>query len=99
MSNQRLYPQIWPEFQWSHDDKYFSRIFKGLISDGPPKTSVYVPENLNIPTRIVLMEIPSLSIIGQQAIFNVVDCHLLWQDRGDFAVKVDRHAKSKKEKL
>jgi len=119
----------WPEFQWSHDDKYFSRINKGLISvfETPkmvlleenecksiklhgsvkdyawsPTDNIlcaYIPEFTNIPAHIVLMEIPSKTIIGEKAVFNVSSCVILWQDKGDYlAVKMDLHTKSKKKK-
>jgi len=68
---------------WSPSDSYLA---------------AFVPENQSIPARVILMEMPSQRVVGQQALFNVVGCRMHWQEEGNFlAIKVDRHGKSKKQ--
>lgn len=57
----------------------------------------WVAETGNTPARVVLLDIPSRRERRTQNLFNVQDCRLHWQSKGDYlAVKVDRTTKSKK---
>ncbi|XKL67161.1 hypothetical protein PGB90_010581 [Kerria lacca] len=59
----------------------------------------WVAEDKDVPARVVLLEIPSRQEIRANNLFNVADCKIHWQKNGDYlCVKVDRYAKSKKEK-
>jgi translation initiation factor 3 subunit B len=70
------------EFIWSPANNWFS---------------YWVPEQGNIPAKVVIMEFPSRLIKRQQNLFNVADCKLAWQNRGDYlCVRVDRQSKTKK---
>jgi len=71
------------DHEWSPTDNYLC---------------VYVPEFENIPSRVMLLDYPSLRNIGTQALVNVDGCHIHWHAQGDYlGVKVDRHAKNKKQ--
>ncbi|KAI8084466.1 WD40-repeat-containing domain protein [Halteromyces radiatus] len=57
----------------------------------------WTPEVGNQPARVTLMNVPSKEITRTKNLFNVNDCKLHWQSKGQFlAVKVDRHTKTKK---
>lgn len=57
----------------------------------------WVPEYKDTPARVTLMEIPSRKEIRVKNLFNVSECKLFWQNKGDYlGVKVDRYTKSKK---
>jgi translation initiation factor 3 subunit B len=71
------------DHEWSPTDNYLC---------------VYLPEFENKPSRVMLLEYPSLKNLGTQALVNVDGCHIHWHPQGDFlGVKVDRHAKNKKQ--
>jgi len=58
--------------------------------------SCWVPEHENIPAVVLLIDIPSKKEKRKKNLFNVSDCKMHWQNRGDYlCVKVDRF-KSKK---
>ena len=65
-----------------------------------PKQNIiayWIPEVENNPARVTLLDIPSKHILRTKNLFNVSNCKLHWQDRGDFlCVKVDRVSKTKK---
>eukprot|EP01089_Gocevia_fonbrunei_P016729 TRINITY_DN5256_c0_g1_i1.p1 TRINITY_DN5256_c0_g1~~TRINITY_DN5256_c0_g1_i1.p1 ORF type:complete len:674 (+),score=165.09 TRINITY_DN5256_c0_g1_i1:136-2157(+) len=70
------------EFSWSPSDNYIA---------------CWTPESGNTPARILLIEMPSMKILRSHNIFQVTDCKLRWQNRGDYlCAAVDRHTKSKK---
>ncbi|KAK2557121.1 Eukaryotic translation initiation factor 3 subunit B [Acropora cervicornis] len=57
----------------------------------------WVPEYKDTPARVTLMEIPSRKEMRVKNLFNVSECKLFWQNKGDYlCVKVDRYTKSKK---
>ncbi|KAN0109913.1 Eukaryotic translation initiation factor eIF2A domain containing protein [Russula decolorans] len=57
----------------------------------------WTPEVANQPARVTLINFPSRSVLCQKNLFNVSECRLYWQNRGDFlCVRVDRHTKTKK---
>ncbi|KAJ6621382.1 translation initiation factor eIF-3b [Mycena sp. CBHHK59/15] len=57
----------------------------------------WTPEVANQPARVTLLKSPERSVLRQKNIFNVSECHLRWQNQGDFLrVKVNRHTKTKK---
>ncbi|CAO3648577.1 unnamed protein product [Cunninghamella blakesleeana] len=57
----------------------------------------WTPEVGNQPARVTLMNVPSKEITRTKNLFNVHDCKLHWQSKGQYlAVKVDRHTKTKK---
>ncbi|CAO3634159.1 unnamed protein product [Cunninghamella echinulata] len=57
----------------------------------------WTPEISNQPARVTLMNVPSKEITRTKNLFNVHDCKLHWQSKGQYlAVKVDRHTKTKK---
>ncbi|BGO90717.1 hypothetical protein NBRC10512_000656 [Rhodotorula toruloides] len=63
------------------------------------KIAFWMPEVMNQPARVSLMNLPSRAIIRSKNLFNVHDCKLHWQSNGDFlCVKVDRHTKTGKTK-
>jgi len=67
------------DFSWSPTDNF---------------VSYWVPENKDVPARVVLIEIPSRVEIRAKNLFNVADCRMHWQKSGDFlCVKVDRYSK------
>mmetsp|Transcript_3940 Transcript_3940/g.10930 ORF Transcript_3940/g.10930 Transcript_3940/m.10930 type:complete len:684 (+) Transcript_3940:77-2128(+) len=113
----------WPEFRWSHQDKYFARLSKDAISVYESSTmgllnkksikipgvrdfcwsptddliSCWLPESGDTPARLLLLSIPGRVEVVSKALFNVSDCHMHWQEKGDYlCVKVDRHTKTKK---
>ncbi|XP_012256916.2 eukaryotic translation initiation factor 3 subunit B [Athalia rosae] len=56
----------------------------------------WVPEDKDVPARVILLEIPSRAEIRSKNLFNVADCKIHWQKCGDYlCVKVDRFAKRK----
>jgi translation initiation factor 3 subunit B len=68
-------------------------------SPADPILSVYQPEQGggNQPARVALIELPSKREIRSKNLFSVSDVRMFWQQSGDyFAVKVDRHTKTKK---
>jgi len=70
------------QFIWSPTDNY---------------VSLWVPEHLNQPAKVVLMELPSRTELRQKNLFSVADLRMTWHDQGHFlCVKVDKHSKSKK---
>jgi len=59
--------------------------------------SLWVPEHLNQPAKVSLMEMPSRTELRQKNLFSVADLRMTWHDQGHFlCVKVDKHSKSKK---
>ncbi len=59
--------------------------------------SLWVPEHLNQPAKVVLVELPSRVELRQKNLFSVADLRMTWHDQGHFlCVKVDKHSKSKK---
>ena len=68
-------------------------------SPADPILSVYQPEQGggNQPARVALIELPSKREIRSKNLFSVSDVRMHWQQSGEyFAVKVDRHTKTKK---
>ena len=68
-------------------------------SPADPILSVYQPETGggNQPARVSLISLPSKKEIRSKNLFSVSDVRMFWQQSGDyFAVKVDRHTKTKK---
>ena len=68
-------------------------------SPADPIISVYQPEQDggNTPARVALISIPSKKEIRSKNLFSVSDIKMFWQQSGGyFAVKVDRHTKTKK---
>ena len=68
-------------------------------SPADPILSVFQPEQGggNQPARVALIELPSKKEIRSKNLFSVSDVRMFWQQSGDyFAVKVDRHTKTKK---
>jgi translation initiation factor 3 subunit B len=52
----------------------------------------------DIPARVSLMSVPSKTILRTKNLFNVNECHVHWQSRGDYmCVQVERHSKNKKQ--
>eukprot|EP00310_Coccolithus_braarudii_P012456 CAMPEP_0183351492 /NCGR_PEP_ID=MMETSP0164_2-20130417/25201_1 /TAXON_ID=221442 /ORGANISM="Coccolithus pelagicus ssp braarudi, Strain PLY182g" /LENGTH=673 /DNA_ID=CAMNT_0025523685 /DNA_START=48 /DNA_END=2069 /DNA_ORIENTATION=+ len=59
--------------------------------------SLWAPEHMNQPAKVVLMELPSRSELRQKNLFSVADLRMTWHEQGHFlCVKVDKHSKSKK---
>lgn len=59
----------------------------------------WVGEEIDVPAKVTLMEIPKKREIRAKNLFHVADCNIHWQKSGDFlCVKVDRYSKSKKDK-
>ncbi|EDO38554.1 predicted protein, partial [Nematostella vectensis] len=70
------------DFQWSPVDNIIA---------------FWVPEVKDTPARVTLMQIPERHEVRVKNLFNVSDCKMYWQNKGDFfCVKVDRYTKSKK---
>ena len=68
-------------------------------SPADPILSVYQPETGggNQPARVALISLPSKKEIRSKNLFSVSEVRMFWQQSGDyFAVKVDRHTKTKK---
>mmetsp|Transcript_2751 Transcript_2751/g.4396 ORF Transcript_2751/g.4396 Transcript_2751/m.4396 type:complete len:713 (+) Transcript_2751:120-2258(+) len=68
-------------------------------SPADPILSVYQPERGggNEPARVALILLPSKKELRSKNLFSVSDVRMFWQTSGDyFAVKVDRHTKTKK---
>ena len=42
------------------------------------------PEAANSPAVVKLVAFPSRSELRSKNLFNVADCKMIWQDRGDF---------------
>lgn len=56
-----------------------------------------MPEQKNVPARVVLINIPKRTELCKKNIFGVADCKMHWQKQGDYlCVKVDRYSKAKK---
>mmetsp|Transcript_39693 Transcript_39693/g.99965 ORF Transcript_39693/g.99965 Transcript_39693/m.99965 type:complete len:693 (-) Transcript_39693:106-2184(-) len=54
----------------------------------------WTPEYDNTPARVSLVEVPSFKELRSKNLFNVNDCKIHWQNKGDFlCVKVDRKHK------
>lgn len=59
----------------------------------------WVAEEVDVPAKVTLMEIPRKTEIRNKILFNVADCKIHWQKCGDYlCVKVDRFSKSRKDK-
>ncbi|XP_013408544.1 eukaryotic translation initiation factor 3 subunit B [Lingula anatina] len=59
----------------------------------------FVPEEKDVPARVVLTEMPSRGELQTKNLFHVADCRMHWQKSGDYlCVKVDRYAKKKEDK-
>ncbi|KAK9378692.1 uncharacterized protein V2V93DRAFT_375595 [Kockiozyma suomiensis] len=59
--------------------------------------SFWTPEMNNQSARVTLMTVPSKEVIRTRNLFNVADCRLHWQSKGDYlCVKVVRFTKTKK---
>eukprot|EP01103_Thecamoeba_quadrilineata_P007649 TRINITY_DN1749_c0_g1_i3.p1 TRINITY_DN1749_c0_g1~~TRINITY_DN1749_c0_g1_i3.p1 ORF type:complete len:508 (-),score=106.65 TRINITY_DN1749_c0_g1_i3:646-2169(-) len=59
--------------------------------------SCYVPEAGDNPAKVILYDIPSKKDRRTTNIFNVKDCKMHWQDKGEYlCVKIDRFTKTKK---
>lgn len=74
------------DFQWSPVD---NRIAYWTSEDG------------NVPARLILAELNGVKLdeVRSKTLFNVIDCKLCWQKRGDYlVVKVDRYTKKSGEK-
>lgn len=57
----------------------------------------WMPEQQNVPARVVLISIPKRTELCKKNLFNVADCKMHWQKQGDYlCVKVDRYSKAKK---
>lgn len=57
----------------------------------------WMPEQQNVPARVVLISIPNRTELCKKNLFNVADCKMHWQKLGDYlCVKVDRYTKAKK---
>lgn len=68
-----------------------------LWSPTDPIVSLWIPEHLNQPAKVVLMELPSRQELRQKNLFSVADLRMTWHEQGHFlCVKVDKHSKSKK---
>jgi len=60
--------------------------------------SCWIPESGNIPAKIQLIEVPSIKTVRSHNLFQVTECKLHWQSKGEFlCAKVDRHGKNKKQ--
>lgn len=58
----------------------------------------WVAEEVDVPAKVTLMEIPRKTEIRNKILFNVAECKIHWQKSGDFlCVKVDRFSKSRKD--
>jgi len=65
--------------------------------EGQSLISYWVPELGNIPARVVLFDVSARKDRRQKNLFNVSDCKMYWQNKGDYlCVKVDRSSKTKK---
>jgi len=54
----------------------------------------WVAEDNAAPARVVILEMPSKSVIRSKNLFNVADCKMFWQKGGSFlCVKIDRYSK------
>uniref|UniRef100_A0A7S3WP66 Eukaryotic translation initiation factor 3 subunit B n=1 Tax=Strombidinopsis acuminata TaxID=141414 RepID=A0A7S3WP66_9SPIT len=59
--------------------------------------SLWIPEHMNNPAKVILMELPSRTELRQKNLFQVAHLHMTWHDQGHFlCVKVDKHSKSKR---
>jgi len=69
------------EFSWSPTDNVIA---------------CWIPENGNIPAKIQMIEVPSCKTVRAHNLFQVSECKLHWQSKGEFlCAKVDRHGKNK----
>ncbi|KAG0223885.1 Translation initiation factor 3 subunit b [Actinomortierella wolfii] len=84
------------DFEWAP----MSDADRESAKNGKPKDDMlayWTPEANNQPARVTLLSIPNQQIVRTKNLFNVADCKLHWQNRGDFlCVKVDRQTKNKK---
>lgn len=74
------------DFQWSPTDNHLA---------------YWTAENGDVPARLVLAEMNGVKLqeVRWKTLFNVIDCKLCWQKRGDYlVVKVDRYTKKSGEK-
>ncbi|XP_070581351.1 eukaryotic translation initiation factor 3 subunit B-like [Ptychodera flava] len=70
------------DFSWSPSDYFIA---------------YWTPEDNDIPARVTLLEIPMRTEVRVKNLYNVAECKMHWQNKGDFlCVKVDRVTKSKK---
>jgi translation initiation factor 3 subunit B len=58
--------------------------------------SYWVPEKDNIPSSVVLMEIPSRKMVRERHFYNVCDIKLTWQNNGDYLCLGIARRKTKK---
>lgn len=59
----------------------------------------WVGEEMDVPAKVTLMEIPRKTEIRNKILFNVADCKIHWQKSGDYlCIKVDRYSKIRKDK-
>ncbi|ANZ76663.1 BA75_03845T0 [Komagataella pastoris] len=55
------------------------------------------PEQINLPAKVAVVQVPTNSIVRTVNLTNVTDCKLYWHDNGSYlCCKVDRHTRSKK---
>lgn len=79
------------DFEWSPSK------LKDKKGDKEYLLCYWTPEINNQPARTGLLSIPSKETIRTKNLFNVSDCKLHWQSKGDLlCVKVDRHTKTRK---
>lgn len=74
------------DFQWSPTDN---------------RLAFWTSEDGNVPARLILAELNGVKLdeVRSKTLFNVIDCKLCWQKRGDYlVVKVDRYTKKSGEK-
>jgi len=74
------------DFQWSPTDN---------------RLAYWTSEDGNLPARLILAELNGVKLdeVRSKTLFNVIDCKLSWQKRGDYlVVKVDRYTKKSGEK-
>eukprot|EP00041_Stephanoeca_diplocostata_P010259 m.162919 g.162919 ORF g.162919 m.162919 type:complete len:646 (-) comp18088_c0_seq1:138-2075(-) len=71
------------DYQWSPTDNIIS---------------YWVPEEGNLPAKVVLLKLPERVEISSKNMYSVKECKLLWQKSGDhLCVSVERWTKSKKQ--
>eukprot|EP00123_Amoebidium_parasiticum_P007701 comp18298_c0_seq1/m.19342 comp18298_c0_seq1/g.19342 ORF comp18298_c0_seq1/g.19342 comp18298_c0_seq1/m.19342 type:complete len:664 (-) comp18298_c0_seq1:915-2906(-) len=70
------------DFAWSPSENYIA---------------YWVSEHKEQPARVVILDVGTKAEIRVKNLFNVKECKLHWQNKGDFlCVKVERHTKTKK---
>eukprot|EP01134_Creolimax_fragrantissima_P002231 CFRG2231T1 len=64
------------------------------------RIAYWTPEITDQPARVTIMDLPSRQPLKVKNLFNVANCNIHWQNKGDFlAVKVDRQSKTGKSKF